>query len=180
MSDIRKPSVVLQRTSTRKKTEPKKYKDLTPDYLNQEQPMTNPYEKRTTARFRPSEKRTDVMNPYKKTAPPRSKPISEAKPNSSSASSFKRTAPSPYKTPPRSSSARLSKHTMTNRTSAITRQLPSVSTSSKQSISAKLLKAASTHCKFKPFRPLPSPRVIDLSEATETASLALASNQNLR
>ena len=31
MSDITKPSVELQRTSTRKRTVPKKYRDLTPD-----------------------------------------------------------------------------------------------------------------------------------------------------
>ena len=172
-----------------------KYRDATPDDLNPKQAMRNPYEKDPTERFRPSE-HTTVMNPYEKTAPPQSQPFSETKPQSFSVSSSKRTTTNPYKTPykkttppqsqpfsgtkPRSFSARLSKRTMTNQTSVSTRQPPSVSTSAKQSISAKQLKAASTRHKFQPFRPLISTRVIDLNEATETTSLALASNQKLR
>ena len=158
MSDIAKPSAVMQRTSTRKWSVPEKFRDLPPDDLNQKQSITSPYKKKAAERLQSSEKKTDVLNPYEKTAPPRSKPISEAKPQSSSVGSFKRTVLSPYKTPLWSSSARLSKHTVTNQTFVSTRQLPSVSISSKQSIRNKLLKASSTDRKFKPFQPLPSPR----------------------
>ena len=158
MSDIAKPSVVIQRTSTRKRSVPEKLRDLPPDDLNQKQSITSPYKTKAAERLRSSEKKTNVLNPYQKTAPSRSKPISEAKPQSSSINFSKRTVLSPYKTPPRSSSARLSNHTVTPQTLVSTRKLPSVSISSKQSISTKLLKPSSTDHKFKPFRPLPSRR----------------------
>ena len=88
----------LQRTSNRKRTVPKKYRDLTPDGLNPKEAMTNPYEKEPTERFRPSE-HTTVMNPYQKTAPPQSQSFSETEPQSLSVSSFKCTTTNPYTTP---------------------------------------------------------------------------------
>ena len=158
MSDIAKPSVVIQRTSTRKRSLPEKLRDLPPDDLNQKQSITSPYKKKAAERLRSSEKKTDVLNPYQKTAPSRSKPISEAKPLSSTINFSKRTMLSPYKTPPRSSSATPSNHTVTPQTLVTTKKRPSVSISSKQSISTKLLKPSSTDHKFKPFQPLPPRR----------------------
>ena len=72
MSDIAKPSVVIQRISTRKRSVPEKLRDLPPDDLNQKQSITSPYKKKAAERLRSSEKKTNVLNPYQKTAPSRS------------------------------------------------------------------------------------------------------------
>ena len=100
MSDIAKPSVLIQRTSIRKRSVPEKLRDLPPDNLNQKQSITSPYKRKAAGRLRSSKKKTDVLNSYQKTAPSRSEPISEAKPQSSSINFSKRTVLSPYKTTP--------------------------------------------------------------------------------
>ena len=148
MSDNAKPSVLIPRTSIRKKYVPEKLRNLPSNDLNQKQSIMSPYKRKAAGRLQPSKKKTDVLNPYQKTALSRSTPISGAKPRSSSNNFSKRTLPSPHKTPPRSSSATPSNHTVTPQTVVTTKKRPSVSFSSKQFIGTK----------FAPFQPLPPPR----------------------